>query len=451
MRRALLLPLLLAGLAWPTAAGAVPPLVTATATPASGAAPLTVTLAAAGDAATYSWDLGDGATATGPAVEHVYAAGAYTATVTATAPDGETSQAQVKVTATPLSLVLHAPRAARYGARGLFHGRIAPASTGARVTILARGRPAVSVKTTSGGFFRGRVRVLAPGPYTARSGDAVSAPVSLTVRPAITAAITGEGIVGSKLRLRARARPLSAGKLRVRIWRNGKQTFDRNYAGPANVSLGTSQPGSYRVRVSLVPARGWSRVGHELAAVVNVPYLAPGSHGPSVLALERLLYQQHYALSTVDSTYSSDTRDAVYAFQKIHGLARTGAVNAVLWRLLEHSSTPLARYRGDHVEVDKTRQVLFVVRTGRVVLITHVSTGATGNTPLGTWHVYGKTPGWLPDGMFDSSFFLRGFAVHGYPSVPPYPASHGCVRVPVWLAPRLYGLIAVGSEVRVYY
>src|SRR4051794_23447841 len=126
VRRALLLPVLLAGLAWPSVAAAAPPLVTATATPSSGAAPLSVTLAAAGDAATYAWDLGDGTTAAGPTVQHVYAAGSYTATVTATGATGETAQAQVHVTAVAATMALKAPRSADYGARGLFHGRLSP-------------------------------------------------------------------------------------------------------------------------------------------------------------------------------------------------------------------------------------------------------------------------------------------------------------------------------------
>ena len=109
-----------------------------------------------------------------------------------------------------------------------------------------------------------------------------------------------------------------------------------------------------------------------------------------------------------------------------------------------------ARYPGDHIEVSKPLQVLFVVRSGQVILVSHVSTGATGNTPVGRWHVYSKVPGWLPDGMFDSSFFLRGFAIHGYPTVPFYPGSHGCVRVPVWLAPRIYQYDPPGSTIYIY-
>ena len=74
----------LAALAFAPAAHGAPPAVTAQATPASGAAPLVVTLTATGDTATYHWELGDGSTADGPMVQHTYAAGRFTATVTAT-------------------------------------------------------------------------------------------------------------------------------------------------------------------------------------------------------------------------------------------------------------------------------------------------------------------------------------------------------------------------------
>jgi cytochrome c len=79
---------LLAGLALAAPATAAPPSVTAAATPAAGVAPLQVTLTASGDAASYAWDLGDGATAAGAVVQHVYAAGRHRATVTATGASG---------------------------------------------------------------------------------------------------------------------------------------------------------------------------------------------------------------------------------------------------------------------------------------------------------------------------------------------------------------------------
>ena len=169
-----------------------------------------------------------------------------------------------------------------------------------------------------------------------------------------------------------------------------------------------------------------------------------------MLELAQRLNAQGYALEKVDDRFSEDDSEAVLAFQKVHGLPRTGLPDARFWDVLAGSSRPTPAYGGgDHIEVDKTRQVLFLVRGGRVVLISHVSTGATGNTPVGTWHVYRKVIGfdWV---LHYPLYFLRGFAIHGYPDVPAYPASHGCVRIPMWLAPRLFALNGYGTTVIVH-
>jgi lipoprotein-anchoring transpeptidase ErfK/SrfK len=126
-------------------------------------------------------------------------------------------------------------------------------------------------------------------------------------------------------------------------------------------------------------------------------------------------------------------------------------VDARFWTILRGSGPPPARIpSGDHIEVDKTRQVLFEVRDGKVVSVSHVSTGATGNTPVGHWHVYAKQAGFTPDGMWDSLFFLRGFAIHGYASVPAFPASHGCVRTPMWFASGLFSRWGVGTSIYIF-
>ena len=176
--------------------------------------------------------------------------------------------------------------------------------------------------------------------------------------------------------------------------------------------------------------------------------LALGDHGPSVRLLENRLAELHYAVKR-DGVFGSEDLEAMYAFEKTEGLARTGTVDASVWRRLEHAQIPRARYAGDHIEIDKGRQVLFVVRNGKVALTVATSTGATGNTPLGEWHVYRKVAGfdWV---LYYPSYFLRGFAVHGYPDVPPYPASHGCARIPMWIAQTVYGDIPDGSTVYVY-
>ncbi|MGB2874967.1 MAG: L,D-transpeptidase family protein, partial [Gaiellaceae bacterium] len=161
------------------------------------------------------------------------------------------------------------------------------------------------------------------------------------------------------------------------------------------------------------------------------------------------LNELRFALGRVDGYYGVDTSDAVVAFQKLHGLPRTGWVDARFWRELESAHVPVARNAGDHVEVSKERQVLFLVRGGHVTLVVPVSTGATGNTPVGVWHVYSKVPGWNGV-LWYPMFFVGSFAIHGYPEVPYYPASHGCVRVPMWVAPRLFSLNAYGTTVYIY-
>jgi lipoprotein-anchoring transpeptidase ErfK/SrfK len=89
------------------------------------------------------------------------------------------------------------------------------------------------------------------------------------------------------------------------------------------------------------------------------------------------------------------------------------------------------------------------VVNGKVVNVLHVSTGATGNTPIGRWNVYRKVPGW-DWVLWYPMYFKGGFAIHGYPSVPAYPASHGCVRIPMWFAPVLYRKYAHGARIVVY-
>jgi hypothetical protein len=168
-----------------------------------------------------------------------------------------------------------------------------------------------------------------------------------------------------------------------------------------------------------------------------------------VLALERRLAELHYAIRGVDGVYGHDTSEAVLAFQKVHGLPRTGRVEPWLWRRLALAGVPRAQRGGDYIEVDKARQVLFVVRGGRVARVVHVSTGATGNTPVGTWRVYRKVGGW-DWVLWYPMYFKGGFAIHGYPSVPAYPASHGCVRIPMWLAPSLFGMHDYGATVVVH-
>jgi PKD repeat protein len=447
MRR--VLPVLVLFCVWAPAANAAPA-VSVQASPEVGQAPLDVTLTATGDAVAYHWQLGDGASADGPIVHHRYEAGRYTATVTATGVDGTTATASVTVTA--LKLTLTGPRMATYGKRAPFAGRIAPALRGAPVTLYSGETAVKTAKADKKGRFHFRVRLAAPGTLTARYGPASSGPIAVPIRPGLDVALPRSAMVGRRLVLRAVLRPRGSGALGVRIWRSGHELRPREFGDKAVLRLSTGRVADYVVKISVSPSGPFSPRTAQVRSSVFLPYLSMGSRGASVRILERRLADLHYALRGVDGFFADDTRDAVLAFQKVHGMARTGSVSPAFWRSLAAARVPHPRYRGGHhIEVDKTRQVLFEVSGGKVVRIVHVSTGATGNTPVGRWHVYSKVPGFLPSGMFYSSFFLRGFAIHGYHSVPPYPASHGCVRTPIWIAPSLFAWNFYGETIYVYY
>jgi hypothetical protein len=433
----------------PSTAAAAPPTVSIAASVKSGAAPLEVAFTASGDAASYHWDFGDGTAADGPSVAHAYAAGAFTARVTATSAAGETATASLRVLSYALRLRAHS--IIGYGGHLKFSGRLVPGLRGVRIALYGpNGKRAARGRTRRNGRFTIGVPVKRPGSYQATFGGAVSNVLAVRVRPALEGRLLGAGLVGRRLALALRVRPSAAGPVHVEIRRHGRLVHAGAFPNGARISLPSRRVADYRIALSTQPTASYARARRSLRAIVAYPRLAVGSSGTSVLALNQGLARLHIALGAVDSTFGLDTRDAVVTFQKLHGLPRTGAVDARFWRVLAVAHVPRARYGGDHIEVSKPLQVLFVVRRGRVILATHVSTGATGNTPVGRWHVYGKTPGWLSNGMFDSSFFLRGFAIHGYPEVPFYPASHGCVRLPVWLAPRIYGYAPVGSIVYVY-
>jgi PKD domain/L,D-transpeptidase catalytic domain/Putative peptidoglycan binding domain len=431
------------------AAHAAPPTVAASASARTGAAPLQVTLQVTGDAATYSWQLGDGATAEGPVVQHVYAQpGVYTATVTGTSATGEVSTAQVVVTA--LRLRLAGPAGADFDARVRFRGSLAPAIRGTRVTLVRGRRAIAATKVAANGSFVLRVRIASPGPFQVRAAGIASPPVRVRIKPVLVARLTGGQTVGSRLKVEARVLPAGAGRLRVDVRRPGHRVQTRRSGARAVVRLDTREAGALRVRVSLVPRPGYSGRFRSLAATVVQPNLGVGSRGESVRALQERLRELHYALPGVNGSYDTQTVEAVLAFQKVEGLPWTARVDEGVWRRLAAAHVPRARYPGDHIEVSKGRQYLLQVQGGLVRRVVHVSTGATGNTPIGTWHVYRKVVGW-DWVLWYPMYFLRGFAIHGYPSVPAFPASHGCVRVPMWVAPQLFAQNPYGETVHIYW
>jgi lipoprotein-anchoring transpeptidase ErfK/SrfK len=222
------------------------------------------------------------------------------------------------------------------------------------------------------------------------------------------------------------------------------------------ISVPARGSGRYLVRVRYTGDDRFGAAGTAKLLRAVLPSLSVGSSGPAVAALRQQLLDLGYRQSTSAASYGYDLVDAVIAFQKVQGLSRTGTVGPEVWQALATAQRPKPRYpsQGDHLEVDKGHQVLLLVRDGQTQWVLPVSTGGYGRyTPEGTFSIIRKVSGFDPSPLgvlWDPMYFVGGYAIHGNPSVPAYPASHGCVRVPMWAATWLYGFNDIGEVVDVY-
>jgi peptidoglycan hydrolase-like protein with peptidoglycan-binding domain len=195
---------------------------------------------------------------------------------------------------------------------------------------------------------------------------------------------------------------------------------------------------------------------------------APAKPQPSgsVKDLQQRLADLGYDVGTIDGLAGTQTYYAIMAFQKVEGLDRTGEDSDALRAALATASKPGPMVPGgaaDRVEVDLDRQVLFLWKGGSLARILPVSTGSgeyycvdgdcdTAITPTGSFHIGRKAAGLeiSPLGeLWSPSYFYGGIAIHGSPSIPPYPASHGCVRIPMYAAPSFFDQTPSGMAVYV--
>lgn len=181
-----------------------------------------------------------------------------------------------------------------------------------------------------------------------------------------------------------------------------------------------------------------------------------GSSGDAVRAVEERLQSLKYWLPNVDGTYDDDTYQAVMAFQKVHRLERTGVVTPSVWSAMEKATAPtplVSNGAGSRVEIDLGRQVLYLYEGGSLSKIFAVSSGTADTpTPTGDYRIYSRSTGWETSRLgrlYNSQYFVGGYAIHGSLSVPNYPASHGCVRLTMSAADWFPDHVGIGTPVHV--
>jgi len=195
--------------------------------------------------------------------------------------------------------------------------------------------------------------------------------------------------------------------------------------------------------------------------------LVPGDTGENVEALQLLLAEHGFFRDAADGVFGGRTAAAVVAFHKATDAERTPNWQEADWPLLatwQPPELPVREGQPDRIEIDLTRQLLYLVG-GDTVAVIPVSSGngetyanSVGRlvravTPRGDFSLYKHYDGWRISylgGLYRPWYFRGGYAIHGSESVPPYPASHGCVRVPIWEADFLFDTLSLGLPVHVW-
>ncbi len=359
--------------------------------------------------------------------------------------------------ATGLTLEASATKVA-LGEEVTLSGTLTPAAQGREIEIRDEADGIVAIATTDGaGAY---AATLAPErTLTLRAvwQTTESEPVTVRVSAAVTVQM-GAVRLFDTVTVRGSALPVAPGaRVQVVLLRSGRRvetaTPRLREDGRFRARFRIMAPGRYRVRAIVsdeTHARGSAVTDSE---VTPLPSLRAGSRSVFVHLLERRLAELDYRIVGVNRRYDFRTADAVLAFRKVQGLPRISVVDGAVWRALADPRVPRPRVtiRGLHIEVDQSRQVLYTVQGRRITNVIHISTGAGGATRDGSFRVYRKLAGFSPNRLYYPSYFDGLRAIHGWTEVPPYPASHGCVRVPYWNAQWIFGLANVGTRVIVYH
>ena len=267
--------------------------------------------------------------------------------------------------------------------------------------------------------------------------------------------LAGEPLVAS-----GRLEPYVAGeKVTVELWKGktrvGARTVDVGEGGRFTTSFdAVKKPSSYYVRAIHEATAAQAAATSERARFGAVRSTSgSGSNGQHVRLLQITLRRLKY-VTPLNGRHDAATGRAVMAFRKVNGMSRTFAASTNVMRSLFAGRGGFKlRYpkAGKHVEIDLSRAVLVLADKGKVLRIYHTSPGKPSTpTVRGSFRVYRKQPGTNAKGMVHSAYFIRGYAVHGYKSVPAYGASAGCLRVPIPNARSIFNWMTMGTRVDVY-
>jgi hypothetical protein len=235
------------------------------------------------------------------------------------------------------------------------------------------------------------------------------------------------------------------------------------------VHVGRSRGGSFGRFLFWVPRTGAGEVSlsvlHGASAQIGRVYASTsyaaldtnvgfGSVGRFVVLLQQRLGALHFYVPQT-GVYDTGTGLAIDAYHRLLGWGTSQSLDSgTISYLMSGWGEFKVRYPqdGKHAEGNLGQQLLALVHGSHVDAIYPISSGKPSTpTVLGRFQVYRRVPGYQPDGMYFSSYFIGGYAIHGYDPAPDYPASHGCMRLPIQDALSVWNWINFGDGVDVYY
>ncbi len=306
-------------------------------------------------------------------------------------------------------------------------------------------------------------------PASALAAGATTGPVKASAHVALAGLVTvhrdGVTVPGRDVKVTATVKPYVPGQRVLVQAFVGSHRFAqrlmtlhptaRGTAARFSTSFAAPQAGEVAIRLKHSrDARMLSFVKVRRYAVLSET-VAPGATGRFVQLLQSRLQALHLYIPQT-GVFDGGTELALDAYHRLlgEGEGDESVDSATVADLLDGKGAFHVRFpnQGLHAEGDLSDQVLAYIRGDKVFELLPISSGKPSTpTILGSYQVYRKEPGYSSDGMYFSNYFTGGYAIHGYDPAPAYPASHGCMRIPIADAIFAYGLIDIGDWVDTYY
>lgn len=283
-----------------------------------------------------------------------------------------------------------------------------------------------------------------------------------TVKVKVGGLKNGRAEIMQKVPVSGTLAPFVAGeKVKVTFYLDGRRLFSRNLpvrqAGAKGVfktSIEVRENGKYAVAAKHVatPQLGADSTVRK-SWKVSFPALRRGQCGDVVVGFKKAMRKMGY-IANDGRCFGGKTARGVLAYRKVNDMARSMRAGAgLVKKAFSGKGGYNVRYpkAGEHVEAPLSKQVLVFVKDGKPFAIYPISSGKS-STPTVTGHFeFIRTePGYNSHGMYYSWYFYGGYAVHGYNSVPDYPASHGCLRTFISDQPEIYNRIFYGEDIWIW-